>query len=149
VAISGLLLLSALFKPYRSSGNVGATSWVRFGATLCEVMIGHESSLSHLRAKEEGWGENCQTARQNAGADQRRQPRRRLPETAPPIRGPFSGLGPLFPISGETGGLGWALHSHRKSRWCSNDRHQCRNEAGTSCAPNCAAAPETVAKPGR
>src|SRR5262245_15312556 len=110
VAISGLLLLSALFKPYRSSGNVGATSWVRFGATLCEVMIGHESNLS-LRAKEEGWGENCQTARQNAGADQRRQPRRRLPETAPPIRGPFSGLGPLFPISGETGGLGWALPS--------------------------------------
>jgi hypothetical protein len=56
VAISGLLLLSRLFKPYRSSGNVGATSWVRFGATLCQVMIGHESSLSHLRAKEEGWG---------------------------------------------------------------------------------------------
>jgi hypothetical protein len=84
---------------------------VRFGATLCEVMIGHESSMSHLRAKEEGWGENCQTARQNAGADQRRQPRRRLQETAPPIGGPFSGLGPLFPISGETGGLGWALPS--------------------------------------
>src|SRR5215475_15856627 len=102
VAISGLLLCL---------GQCGGTSWVRFGATLCEVMIGHESSLSHLRAKEEGWGENCQTARQNAGADQRRQPRRRLPETAPPIRGPFSGLGPLFPISGETGGLGWALPS--------------------------------------
>ena len=47
--------------------------------------------------------------RQNAGADQRRQPRRRLPETARPIRGPFSGLGPLFPVSGETGGLAWAL----------------------------------------
>jgi hypothetical protein len=55
------------------------------------------SSLS-----QDGWGENCQTARQNAGADQRRQPRRRLPEPAPPIRGPFSGLGPLFPVSGET-----------------------------------------------
>ena len=54
MAISGLLLLSALFKPYRSSGNMGATSWVRFGATLCEVMIGHESSLSHLRAKKAG-----------------------------------------------------------------------------------------------
>jgi hypothetical protein len=57
------------------------------------------------------WGENCQTARQNAGADQRRQPRRRLPEPAPPIRGPLSGLGSLFPVSGETGGLRWALPS--------------------------------------